>query len=152
MGADHGKNMLFRSQIKERRLLVEMVTEQIRNRVERLQAHGWLTFEGRAAMELLRKVIHVRNQPILIVHCERKLGSGTHDYEYFIPISACIDYENEVIGFGGTIGPNGDRQMLYWDPEKTFDASGTFISYVSTLAKFFPSQEVNAVKLAELSF
>ena len=83
--------------------------------------------------------------PILIVHCERGLEIGEHGYDWFIPVSIGMNLEIGRVAIDGTIGPDGERQILYWAPGKNFDDSGTYVSYVSTLARFYPRKAIEAV-------
>jgi hypothetical protein len=131
--------------------LANQLDEQVEAHLNRLRRNGWLTFKGAEAIELLRKVVHLKQQPILIAHCHRQLGSGPHDYEYFIPSSIGIFPRERLVRVGGTIGPNGAPQTLFWHPEKSCDSSGTFVSGISTLRQYFPLDEIASVELPPLA-
>jgi hypothetical protein len=128
----------------------DAITQQILAALEKLREHRWLTFAGREALDLMRKVMRLRQQPILIVYCERRAGWGPRIYEYFVPVCCLWEEAQRKVTIFGTIGPNGERCALTWQDGKVCDQSGTYISYVCTLPEYFPREEIEKITLAPL--
>jgi hypothetical protein len=71
----------------------------------------------------------------------------------FQPRLRCdVDWLRKIVTFHGTVGLGGERLALYWHPEKTYDETGTYISYLSVAEDQYPYDKVKAVRLSGLEF
>lgn len=130
----------------------QLLDEQVESHLHRLRRTGWLTFKGAEAIDLLRKVAHLKLQPILVAHCHHSLIARPNDFEYFVPARVTVDGHEKLVKVEGRyLGPDGVPQTLYWRPGQSWDSSGTFLSGISTLASAFPANELAAVELPALS-
>ncbi len=130
--------------------------EQVEAHLNLLRRNGWLTFKGSDAVDLLRRAMLVKPQPLLIAHCHYSLAAAPHDYEFFTPESVEVIPRSRnspklVKITGRSRGQEGPVQTLFWHPDKPTDPSGTFLSSVSTLANCFPASAIAGIQLAPLS-
>lgn len=131
---------------------MEVMQTQMDRKKRKLNEH-WIVLDHAEAIEVMRRMRFLTGkQPILIVLCERRPNVGEHIYEYFVPVSMTIRPGDRLVDVHGTIGPNGARQTLRWSPDKQYDDSGTYISYVITLPQYYPGRAIDAVELAPVSF
>jgi len=128
--------------------LAAQLDEQVEAHLNRLRRNGWLTFKGPEAIDLLRRVLLVKPQPMLIAHCHYSLQAEPQDYEFFMPESIEVIRRQKVVKISGRC--KGAEQTLFWHPEISADPSGTFLSSISTLARCFPESAIAAVEVPPL--
>lgn|GEM_PF-2817658 len=128
-----------------------LLEEQVDAHLHRLRRTGWLTFKGAEAIELLRKVLQLKQPPILVAHCHYSLSARPNDFEYFIPTRIEVKPAEKLVKVHGRFnGPDGAEQTLTWRPGQSWDSCGTFLSSITTLASSFPKDELSAVELQPL--
>jgi len=128
-----------------------LLEEQVDAHLLRLRRTGWLTFKGAEAIELLRKVQHLKQPPVLVVHCHHSMNARPIDFEYFIPTRIEVKPAEKLVKVHGRYnGPDGAEQTLTWRPGQSWDSCGSFLSSITTLANGFPKDALSAVELPPL--
>ncbi len=140
-----GGVMSSEAELMKARIAAAVADLRFRNRSD-------LLWEHREAPDLVRKISLLEGaRPTLFVYCERGPNTGVHSYD-FVPVNCTIDWERRIVTFIGTQGPGGERVHLYWHPDKTYDETGTYVSYVTVIERHFPYEGVEALKLPPLEF
>jgi hypothetical protein len=99
-----------------------------------------LVFTGSEILALAR-FCYTRGaqQPILVAVCERGEGEFPHIYEGCKIDSLSLSDDGASINFHGSA--TAPHFSLHLVPGKTFDPSGTVISRIETLGRYFPFEE-----------
>jgi hypothetical protein len=107
---------------------------------------GRLIFAGRAAADLLRKVVRLPQKPVLVVHCQRGPGLGAGSYEAFEPTAIAIKPAERLVIIQSNHG------TVYWHPDRPYAESGDYVSSVAISAGCFRTAGLDNISLDPIGF
>src|SRR5689334_3427263 len=107
--------------------------------IERAPARGFaregafLVFKGPEALALAQFCLNRKEDPVLVVECERGAGKGSYIYEGVKVIS--------LAHTKGRVDVSTNLGALYFDAAKSSDPDGHCITKIETLPQYFPAQD-----------